>query len=224
MGVIRSTSLSELQVFSVHKGDLRHKNTTEQHHHEKCLNPQIEAALLWLSQGTTHALEYVTDGEVLAWRLLALGTMHVDFWVDSEEKAKVLRKKAGFYQALNRVNIICSENLNVEYLFDAVIIQNAFDGIYPEDIEVFVENIWKHSSKKAKILCILPFYSRKKILLESGATEMDQNFFLLPSGKALWDMPTPVFLSVWQKYFSLFSQAECADMYGYMQRLFLFLR
>ena len=187
--------------------------------------PRLEASLVWLSQGSRRGFEYVKRGESLGLRLLVLGVAPMTLLFESDEKLSVVRKSA---HALNMRDKVTFTRDSLEVLtqkcgseFDAVLAHYVFDEVFPDEVHRMFENFRSLCAQKGKVLLTLQRSQRRSELVNAGATEIDDGFFEMKDGALAWDVATTAFLTICQRYFSVFSHFEVTDSPSFSGRIFL---
>lgn len=191
------------------------------------LPEDIEQALAWLCSDCESVLDYGCGSGTMLLRCAVLYNNCRCLGIDISQQAVELAGKDAIINGLDeRVSFECG---GIEKLadiaddsFDAAILSNIIDNVFPEDADIILHHIHRILRPNGKLLLKLNPYLTQEQIAEWGLTELSPDFYLENDDLYLRNLKN----EQWEELFSnLFSIHEYREIHfkehGQTNRLYL---
>ena len=172
-------------------------------------NDTLDQALIWLCEGANRVLDFGCGNGGLLFLCALRGTSD-HFGIDLSQEAiccakrKAERMRCGTFSfqqgGVEQLSMIANAS------FDAIILSNIIDNLYPEDANLLVDECARILKVSGKVIVKLNPYLSKEQIAEWNIKEISGN--LLDDGLLLWNNTTEEWRDFFSSRFTIFREGE----------------
>ncbi|MFW6040309.1 MAG: class I SAM-dependent methyltransferase [Thermoplasmatota archaeon] len=186
---------------------------------------EIEKGLNWLAEKSGPIIDFGCGNGKLVLRSLALGSskaVGIDISSEAISTADKLAKDNGLTDKTDFIIGGVSSLSNFkENEFDAGIISNVLDNLFPDDAKQLLNHFHRIIRQGGRVLLKLNDYIEPRTLKEWGAKEISDNFYKEDTGLYFWNLTDEEVENLVSEYFDIERNARVNyEEYDQVNRLY----